>query len=478
MSITTRPAAPGSSLRDTLAVVELFLGVFRRDLQGFYPQSHFEPVAHGEGAVHGRSGPDFQLVEDPEHAGASVEVHLFGARYRLTPRDGARFTPQDVRMIRAIGAVMSLRYHHLFQMAHASRLELYRGGSDDHHVAAFIDPVAYALNSARPSRIASTILTLRTAALSTYENRRVSTGALLVGPGDDPDHRLAMTPLDALPYGVELTSLKSIHRLCDGKRTLFLVDREGRLADIIDIERWAADVPGTSGSEIPCARAYTAHARATRGSGHVCLVLSPNQEIKLFAAGMQAFAFAHGRWRILDPAAKFAVWEAATAHPRLARALFQAALDLAEGRLGGLFVVVADPAGAVGRLIAPHDLLEGELDPAGAACGSLLELSPGDPLAKRALHYLARGRDVTELAPSVLEALAGLDGALVTDRTGALLAFGAILRHDASDLRSSITAEGARTTAALVASRFGPVLKVSEDGVISCFLHGARVWDL
>ena len=28
-------------------------------------------------------------------------------------------------------------------------------------------------------------------------------------------------------------------------------------------------------------------------------------------------------------------------------------------------------------------------------------------------------------------------------------------------------AEGARTTAALAASRFGPVLKVSEDGLIS-----------
>jgi len=42
--------------------------------------------------------------------------------------------------------------------------------------------------------------------------------------------------------------------------------------------------------------------------GHVCIVLSPNQEIKVFAAGTQAFSFAHGRWRILDPSAKFALW--------------------------------------------------------------------------------------------------------------------------------------------------------------------------
>ena len=70
-----------------------------------------------------------------------------------------------------------------------------------------------------------------------------------------------------------------------------------------------------------------------------------------------------------------------------------------------------------------------------------------------------------------------LDGALATDRAGRLLAFGAILRHDASATLGTI-AEGARTTAALIASRYGPVLKISEDGVISCFLHGARVWDL
>jgi hypothetical protein len=475
MTITTHPAT--SSLRDTLAVVELFLDVFRRDLLSFYPQSHFERLSNRLGMLgyDVRSGPDFQLIDDPENGGESLEILVFGARHRLTPRHDGRFTPHDQQMIRALGAVLCLRYHHLFQMAHTSRLELFRGGSDDHYVAAFIDPAAYAVNATRPSRIASTILTLRTAALSTYENRRVSTGALLVGPGIDPDHPLSPTSADALSYGVELTSLKSIHRLCDGKRTLFLVDPEGKLADIIDVERWAAAIPGAASTDTPCARAYTAHARATRASGHVCLVLSPNQEIKLFAGGLQAFAFAHGRWRILDPAAKFAVWEAATGHPRLARMLFQTALDLAESRQGGLFVVATDPGAALGRLIAPHDLLAPDRD---APCGPPPELTPGDPLAKRALHYLARGRDVTELAPSVLEALAGLDGALVTDRDGGLIAFGAILRHDASHLPSPITAEGARTTAALVASRFGPVLKVSEDGLISCFLNGARVWDL
>ena len=107
-----------------------------------------------------------------------------------------------------------------------------------------------------------------------------------------------------------------------------------------------------------------------------------------------------------------------------------------------------------------------------------------EPLSKRSVHYLARGGSVTKLDAAVLEALAGLDGALVADSNGRLLAFGAILRHDAHSLSGCdlasppALAEGARTTAALVASRFGPVLKISEDGIVSCFLDGARVWDL
>ncbi len=456
------------SLRDAPAVAELFLGVFRRDLALFYPDARFHQTDPGRGRDLTGTGPDFRLVEDGAEA---LAIDLFGARYRLDPRDGRFFSPHDVRMVRAIGAVLSLRYQHLFQMTHNSRLELYRGGSEDHYVAAFVEPWAYTPAARRSSRIASTIHTLRTAALSTYENRRVSTGALLLGDGDegDPPH---VAPADALPYGVELTALKSVHRLCDGKRTLFLVDREGRLIEVIDIARWAGDIAHGARAEVPCARDYSPHAQATRSGGNLCLVLSPNQEIKIFATGSQQFAFAHGRWRVLDPATKFGVWASAVAEPRLARVLFQTALDLAECRQGGLFVVLDDPGTAVGRLVAPQDLLVEDVpgDPPDP-------IALGDTLAKRALHYLARGRTITELDPPVLEALAGLDGAIATDRSGRLIAFGAILRHDAS-ASFGLAAEGARTTAAMIASRFGPVLKVSEDGIVSCFLGGARVWEL
>ena len=125
-------------------------------------------------------------------------------------------------------------------------------------------------------------------------------------------------------------------------------------------------------------------------------------------------------------------------HEGVARVLFQTALDLAEDRQGGLFVVVNDPNEAIGRLVRCMTCWRLRTPRNARPPPSL----PGDPLAKRALHYLARGRTVLDLERPVLEALAGVDGATVVDRAGHLLAFGAILRHDPTQLTGQITAEG------------------------------------
>src|SRR5690606_14400859 len=146
------------------------------------------------------------------------------------------------------------------------------------------------------------------------------------------------------------------------------------------------EVAGPSELVVPCARSYQAHALATCHGGNVCLVLSPIQEIKLFAEGAQAFAFAHGRWRMLDAAAKFATWRAGLHSKTLAWTLYQAALSLAETRHGASLVGLADPTDAAGRLVAPEDLL-GPND----ATAPPPDLAVPDALAKRALHYLARG---------------------------------------------------------------------------------------
>jgi hypothetical protein len=249
---------------------------------------------------------------------------------------------------------------------------------------------------------------------------------------------------------------------------VFLVARDGRLVDIVDMDRWATQAAAGASLAVPCAEAYTAHARATLTGGHVGVVLSPQREIKVFAGGEQVFAFRNADWHLLDLTAKYQMWEAAVGSSSLARRLFQTALDLSDDRQGALFVVLRRPLETLSELVTQDDRLD--MEPVGASA----EIDT--PSRRHLLHVLA-GRTVTDLDASVLAALATLDGAMVCDRRGQLLAAGAILRHPPAGSGSGGMAEGARTTAAMAASRFGPVLKVSEDGLITCF-DGGRVWDI
>jgi len=99
-------------------------------------------------------------------------------------------------------------------------------------------------------------------------------------------------------------------------------------------------------------------------------------------------------------------------------------------------------------------------------------------VSRREVLHLLEGRTVTDLDLSVLSTLASLDGAIIVDREARLLAAGAILRHPPLEqLENGGIIEGARTTAAMAASQFGPVLKVSEDGEIT-FYDRERVWDI
>jgi DNA integrity scanning protein DisA with diadenylate cyclase activity len=159
-------------------------------------------------------------------------------------------------------------------------------------------------------------------------------------------------------------------------------------------------------------------------------------------------------------------WVAAVGRALLAEKLFQAALDLSDARQGALFVVLRDPARALPVLVAPPDLLH----PA-------RQEHTGDGVSRQDLLGLLASRDISDLDGSVLEALASMDGATVLDLDGRVLAAGAILRHPVEPASTGLSPEGARTTAALAASRFGPVLKVSEDGMIT-FYDGVKEWDV
>lgn len=415
--------------------------------------------------------PDGRLAIEPSANPNALIIRWFGTRYTLrVPRRWA-FTAHEVRLAQAIGAVLAARYHAIHNpRIIAERTDLFSGAIEDRYVGAFLDHRPYAIDAreARADRIASIIEMLRVAALSSYENRPISTGVLLLGASGAAGPPLR--PSSGAPaYTASLGRIKSFYRLADGVRTVFLASAEGRLLDIVDIARWGSEV-SRQPLQVPCARPFQPHARATMQHGHVCAVLSPSREIKIFAEGAELFTFRGATWHLLDVQAKYRLWAEAVGDDALALRLFQTARDLADAREGALFLVARDPAQAVSRLVAPGDRLDVPLQPARPT---------GDtpPPSRRDLLHMLEGRTVTDLDPTVLAALAALDGATVTDRAGRLLAVGAILRPPSEHLDAGGVIEGARTTAAMAASQFGPVLKVSEDGVIT-FFDRERVWDI
>lgn len=462
------------SIPPAFAASALYDNLLQAALRQFFSRATFETEATPSVSSDGR------LAIEPTADPSELVVRWFGTRHILHVPKRRPFTEHEVRLAKAIGAVLAARYRAIFDpRLIAARGDLFRGAIEDRYVGAFLEHGRYALRGTgdpgerdapeggRADRIATAVEVLRVAALSSYENRPISSGVLLLDSDVDPVQPDRGIPAGAYTYSTALTAIKSFYRLCDGLNTLFLVNRAGVVLDIVEIERWAR-ARGAPPLGVPCAVPYRAHARATKAGREACIVLSPSHEIKAFTDGVQAFTFRNATWHLLDLQAKYSMWCGAIGEPTLAERLFQTAIDLSDARQGALFVVPRDPARAVPQLIAAADRLDSMAEAVDA------RTSP----TRRDLMYLLANRTATELDRTVLEALATMDGATVMDRSGRLLAVGAILLHPAvPDLTAGVVVEGARTTAAIAAARFGPVLKVSEDGMIT-FFDGGRIWDI
>lgn len=453
------------SVPPALALSVFYEGVLQAALRQFFRRASLE-IEPGPSTLSERP-----LTIDAASDPSTLRIYWGGTCYTLRMPGRSTFTPHQIRMARAIVAVIGARYRvTLNPELAAERGELFRGPIEDRYVGAFFDERPYTAGGGGGDRIASIIEMLRVAALSSYENRPISTGVLLLGGDFDPCRPDLVTGRERPPSNMQaLSSIKSFYRLADGVRTIFLADADGHLLDIIDIDRWSRQLAPDKILDVPGANAYQAHARATLEQRSVCAVLSPSRDIKVFAEGSEVFSFHSAAWHLLDLKAKYELWAEAVMNAPLALRLFQVALDLADAREGALFVVLRDPEESAPQLIAPADRLDLPLR---------VEVPGAGTVSRREILDLLQGRTVTDLDPSVLSTLASLDGAIVVDRQGSLLAAGAILRHPPTEeLAEGIFIEGARTTAAMAAGKFGPVLKVSEDGEIT-FYDRERIWDI
>jgi hypothetical protein len=438
------------------ALEQLYQQFLVRAVEYFLPSSRLEFAESGP-----KSAPsdDSAVISD-----GGIAFEWLGNKYILSGH--AEFSDHEQRMLRGICRFLAARYELLFDPEIAARtLPVFGGQTEDRYVSAFLEPRVFdgaGSASALTDRISAAIEVLRISALSSYEDKRISTGVLLFGALPDVCHSLPPRPVDALPYSSELTSIRSFHRICDGLRTIAVVDGMGLMVELVDVQEWAHPFSEIE-LPVPAARRYRTHSQATLCGGHICLVLTPNGEIRIFGDGVQLFNFFEGRWRLTDAVSKFEKWKGAIGHKDLAARLFAAGLNLAEDRRGGMFVVLDHPEDAR-ELVRGVDLLD-------AGRSERVD-------AKNRLNYLLRKTSATELSLAVLESIAQIDGSVVLDRVGRLLAFGAILRHRPPADQNEEVGEGGRTAAAIGASQFGNVLMISEGGQLSSYRKGHCVWTM
>ena len=448
------------SLPPVFAASALYDNLLQAALRQFFSRATFETEPIPSLSSDGR------LAIEPTGDPSVLTVRWFGSRHVLHVPARRPFTLHEVRLARAIGAVLSMRYRAIFDPRQLlERGELFRGSIEDRYVGAFVDEMTYSdPGQTRADLVATAIEVLRVAAMSSYENRSISSGVLILDTEKDPEYPERTASEQAYKYTQALTAIKTFYRLCDGLRTVFLVNRGGYVLDVLEIGRRFP--PGRL--EVPCQAAYRSHALATAGNRNVAVVLSPSHEIKLFAEGVQVFSFRNARWHLLDVQAKYEMWAASIGNAGLAERLFQTALDLSDAREGALFVVLRDPATSLPLLVAPGDQLDAPRLPG----------RTDTPTRAQVLQML-HGQTATGIDPAVLAGLARTDGATVLDPAGRLLAVGAILLHTEPPApHSNLAVEGARTTAAMAAGRHGAVLKVSEDGLITFYDHQERIWDI
>src|ERR1700733_3125 len=168
-----RPNAPISR------IVGLYQMVLRRTLEHFFPDAQLE-VSGDRSIIDWDGSADetyYRLHEDPD--GLGVEIEWLGTHLVFQPGNPSPLLATERRLVEVVVEAIDLRFRGLFNQELSHRFDRFQYQTEDLIVADY-------LNSIGSHRIPAALEALRVAALSTYENRRVTAGALLLGTEHDP----------------------------------------------------------------------------------------------------------------------------------------------------------------------------------------------------------------------------------------------------------------------------------------------------
>jgi len=122
------------SLPPVFAASALYDSLLQAALRQFYSRATFETEPTPSLSSDGR------LAIEPTGDPSELTIRWFGSRHVLHVPARRPFTEHEVRLARAIGAVLSLRYRAMFDPKQLlERGELFRGAIEDRYVGAFLD---------------------------------------------------------------------------------------------------------------------------------------------------------------------------------------------------------------------------------------------------------------------------------------------------------------------------------------------------
>jgi hypothetical protein len=295
---------------------------------------------------------------------------------------------------------------------------------------------------------------LRKLAEETYENKSLSFGLLLDAGRADAPNRGERFPDDVL-------GRKRYRALSDGYRTGYLVSRRGAIIGFQDIELLRRDRRASANNFYPEWAEDIALASREKRIG---MSLTRQGDLLVFDAGSLRFTYRYGRWQywnhthlieLLRTSMRVHRVPQATVL-RVVRAVYRAAIDVSFRRSGGLFVILHSER-HMRHVVRQGDGIKDERR---------------DHL-DRAFDKAMRSAKLQDLPRRVVVELAALDGAIVMNGAGTVLAYGAVLDPDKKGRIGA--AEGSRTKAAIGASHYGVAVKVSSDGDITVFVDGKEL---
>lgn len=158
------------ALPPVFAASALYDNLLQSALRQFFGRATFETEPIPSLSSDGR------LAIEPTNDPSVLSIRWFGSRHVLHVPARRPFTQHEVRLAKAIGSVLALRYRAIFDPRQMlERGDLFRGAIEDRYIGAYLDgPDQVDPARGRADLVATVIEVLRVAALSSYENKPIS----------------------------------------------------------------------------------------------------------------------------------------------------------------------------------------------------------------------------------------------------------------------------------------------------------------